>query len=467
MATPYCCVCGKPSTKQCSTCSSADYCSSRCESRDLPSHQLLCRDFLDFTSSNPKPSTNCVLALYFPSLPFLTRGRAPDFIWFDGKNKVTRNPTTGTITYTNCLSDGSHVDPEAKGFEIFANYVKRFPLRHTVILHMRHAFRFDGSRVNVSLLETTKGELSTPWGGPLVVYCRNGLSMDSDRVDRDFTLSDFRTFLDFCKGYGAGPGSMLKENMLFELEVTNANLFRSVLNRYSGGTAAKGVEISCKGDMMVLGFRKYRVSDVAVNHPIWDTFHIPSEPTAASRMIQVPLRIRRIYPDRRFAGKGFDMMDNEEARYLDIVTDEVDPCWGMPDSGYTDEFGTGKMFGRVLVVRQDSKDVTPKQVQAVVKFFSQEVSHKINMEGKDRLSKLSVEEALIERRKIMAEVISRAIFEIFFESFKIDKINGGDTSWVNETVPEATEGESDDESLTHVSSRLGELSVSGLGASCS
>lgn len=229
---------------------------------------------------------------------------------------------------------------------------------------------------------------------------------------------------------------MLKENMFFELEVTNADLFRSVLRQNSGGIAAKGVEISCKGDMIVLGFQKYRAIDVCANHPIWDTFHMPSEPTMCSRMIGTSLRIRRIYPDARFAGRGFEMMDNDEARYLDIEVDGSEPCWGMPDLGYTGEYGPGKMFGRVLVVREDMKDITPKQVEAIVNFFRQDVSPKISKEI--RLARLSGEEAWTERGKFMAELVSRANFESFFEILKARKIGGGDTSWVDETVPEFT-----------------------------
>lgn len=213
---------------------------------------------------------------------------------------------------------------------------------------------------------------------------------------------------------------MLKENMFFELEVTNADLIRSVLRQNSGGIAAKGVEISCKGDMVVLGFRKYRAINVCANHPIWDTFNILSEAKMCSKMcskmIGTPLRIRRIYPDARFAGRGFAMMDNDEARYLDVEIDGSNPCWGMPDSGYTGKNGTGKVFGRVLVIREDMKDVTPKQVEAIVNFFSQDVSPKINEEI--GLARLSGEEAGTELGKFMAELISRAKIDSFFENFK-------------------------------------------------
>ncbi|KAG4411998.1 hypothetical protein IFR04_014865 [Cadophora malorum] len=376
MAPPCCCVCGKPSTKQCSTCRSADYCSPRCESNDLDSHRLLCRAFLNFTSAYPKPATNCVLALYFPILPFQTRGRAPVFIWFDGTNKVNKDRASGTITRVNCLADEKNNNPSAEGFEIFANYVKKFQFGHTIILQMRSAFRFDGSRVNLSLIETTKGKLSEPWGGPLVVSCRNGLI------------------------YGEGPGNMLKENMFFELEVTNADLIWSVLRQNSGGIAAKGVEISCKGDMVVLGFRK---QDIWILKSM-DQIHAGACPTQA------------------------------------ILAKN----------------GTGKVFGRVLVVREDMKDITPKQVEAIVNFFSQDVSPKINEEI--GLARLSGEEAGTELGKFMAELISRAKIDSFFENFKAQKIEGGDTSWVDKAVPEATDGDPDEDSVTRVSQQLGKLS---------
>ncbi|KAK0111867.1 hypothetical protein ONS96_001135 [Cadophora gregata f. sp. sojae] len=451
---------------QCSHCHSADYCSGRCENNDLPSHQVLCGEITDFISSHPKPSAKCVLALYFPILPLQQKGCTPEFIWFDGKNKVANDQVTGAISYVDCLADDDHKNPNGKGFEIFANYVKKFDFEHTVILYMRHAFRFDGSRVNLSLVETTKGQLSSPWGGPLVVYCRRGLSMDSNRVDREITLSDFRTFLDFCKVYGEGSGSMLKENMLLELEITNAKLFWSVLIQNSGGIAAKGVEISCTGDMTILGRRKYIGVDVAVNHPIWDTFNMPSDPTVVSGMIGVPLRIQRIYPDARFAGKGFDTMENDDARYLDIETVKTWRHWGMPDSGYTGQSGTGKIFGRVLVVREDMKDITPQQIEAIASFFRQEVAPKMRKAGNERLSKLSAKSAQIEGKKKLTDLVSRAKFEEFFDKFKAKKIKSGDTSWEQATVPEAIDGGFHDDSLTRVAQQVGGLSVSGLETLC-
>ncbi|KAG4432085.1 hypothetical protein IFR05_012439 [Cadophora sp. M221] len=265
------CACKKVSTKKCSTCKYADYCSRRCEGNDLASHKLLYNSIVEFKVASPRPSNKCFLALYFQILLLHTKGRAPEFIWFDGKNKVTKDEATGAIEYAVCLANHTNANPKAKGIDIFFNYVNKSELGHTIVRHIRHAFRFDGSRMNLSLLETTKGNLGRPWGGPLVVYSRHGLNVEASGVNRDITLSDFRTFLDFCTAYGSdssGPGEMLKENMMFGLETTNPDLFSSILRKNSGGTACKGVEVPCDGDTWILGLRNCRVVDVPVNHPI-------------------------------------------------------------------------------------------------------------------------------------------------------------------------------------------------------
>ncbi|XMA14732.1 hypothetical protein WAI453_007523 [Rhynchosporium graminicola] len=104
---------------------------------------------IEFLKTTPKPKKNLVLALYFPILPLVTKGKFPVFIWFDRENSISTNKPTGAVERISCLADEENSNPSGKSFGICRNYVTEAYLSHTIVLYLRHAFRFDGSRMNV------------------------------------------------------------------------------------------------------------------------------------------------------------------------------------------------------------------------------------------------------------------------------------------------------------------------------
>ncbi|KAF1356064.1 hypothetical protein EJ07DRAFT_130339 [Lizonia empirigonia] len=72
---PLCATCHTPASLQrCSTCKSMQYCSPGCQTRDWPSHRLLCKPLLSAQDTRPTPSHR--RALYLPGT-----SSKPHFIW--------------------------------------------------------------------------------------------------------------------------------------------------------------------------------------------------------------------------------------------------------------------------------------------------------------------------------------------------------------------------------------------------
>jgi hypothetical protein len=354
---------------------------------DERTHSLLCASFVAFNKT--RPTTTAVLALYFPITTSGEKGlSAPKIVWVDTQYKmhIVERKTGGSIKYTDpleydlveleCMEQPDLSNPvKGREFDIYQNYAKNFTLMHPVVLYARDAFNFDGSRPNLTLIETAQEKLRFGWKGPLILYAKKNFSESSGC--QDITLSDFRSFLDFCKVYECSAGGLmdsLKANNLIELEMTNPSLFATMLLHFSRNRTFQGVEITCEGDKKSLNVDQFISVAVPLAHPIFDDVNIDSGlvvefgATKVSQMIELPLLVRRILPDKRWnKQKGFKptMYSNPVAVYLKLETEIQSLKWGFPDSGGP----KGEIIGRVLVVREDQLAITAHQVEAVCAYF--------------------------------------------------------------------------------------------------
>jgi hypothetical protein len=418
---------------------------------------LLCKDFATFVKASPRLCPTAILALYLPILTYGQKGlAAPKIVWIDPEHEmhiVERKPDD-TLEYIDPLKhdpiEAEFTQPRnmsipvnARGFDINRNYFKKFKLMYPVVLHMRDAFNFDGSRPNITLVEVTKEQLRMQWKGPLVVYSKDAFHSSACQ---DITLSDFRTFLDFCKKYdvsGGGLSDSLRLNNYLELELTNPGLFNSLLLHNSANQTIRGVEITCEGDRHFLATEQFLSVDVPVVHPIFDDVNNDNGyiagfgATEVSRMIQVPLLVRRLFPDKEWNNKTFlshlrpqNWYSNSVAQYLNLNTDITSTEWGCRDPGYN----SGQIYSRVLVVREDKLAITVRQVEAVAAFFKN-VFETLDRQKLVQLGGLSGPPLHAARGNVMGANVSRARFVQFFTNFRDQKVQGGDTTWGNEVLP--------------------------------
>jgi hypothetical protein len=353
---------------------------------DERTHTLLCASFAAF--NKVRPTKTAVLALYFPITTYGEKGlSAPKIVWVDPQHEMhmVERKTGGSIKYTDPLkydpvelefTDQPNLSNPVGGsdFNIYKNYAKNFTLMHPIVLYARDAFNFDGSPPNLTLIEITRGQLRFGWYGPLILYSM--YSSESSEC-QDVTLSDLRSFLDFCKVYESSAGGLMdsfRTNNFIELEMTNPSLFATMLLQFSRNRNSQGVEITCEGDKIHLKMDQFMAVAVPVAHPIFDDVSndngliVEFGATEVSQMIQLPLLVRRILPDKRWnKQKGFKptMYCNPVAVYLKLETEIQSLKWGFPDTGGPE----GQIYGRVWVVREDQLAITPRQVEAVCAYF--------------------------------------------------------------------------------------------------
>lgn len=301
-----CCVCNTVPATLCPNCNSAAYCSSECKQDDARSHKLLCADFATFIDVSTRPFPSAIMALYFPILPFLTPGlNAPKIVWIDPNRgaHIVERESHGFIRYTDAFKYDVHeLDKEENDHKsgpvqscelpVPLNYAKKFPLEEPFTLYMRLAPQTDGSRENITLCQTTGGHLRYGWAGPLLISGK----------DKNVTLADFRSCLDFFMNYEhpSQPGGFfqaLQANNLRELEMTNPTFFNSVLKLHATKPLFEGVEITCEGDWKFLDLEKFVPVKLSNAHPIFDTINLDMDwvaggtggPTEVSKMIGLPL----------------------------------------------------------------------------------------------------------------------------------------------------------------------------------
>lgn len=87
------------------------------------------------------------------------------------------------------------------------------------------------------------------------------------------------------------------------------------------------------------------------------------------------------------------------------------------------------------MVRQDKKDITAHQVEAIAHYCQYPLQEEIeefmeslyDFEG----NKIARKDEIDKKAEFVKQHMSRAAFEKFFEEFKKQKLTAGDTSWVS------------------------------------
>lgn len=144
-------------------------------------------------------------------------------------------------------------------------------------------------------------------------------------------------------------------------------------------------------------------------------------PVEITRLMDCPLLVRK-YPADRMWKDDHDgyWYDNQSVTFLHMNADPESQQWGWAPREWD---GPGSVF----VVRQDGKDIWPKQVEALCEFIQ------------DRLQSLfedSIGAGLVSRTKqeVIDYMTKKKNFETFFENYKREQVRR-DPSWATETCP--------------------------------
>lgn len=167
----------------------------------LENSQAFVLTFAAFDNST-RPSEEHFRALRFP-----VDGNKPEVIW-------VHCPWYGGEGFEdgNAVGKGyQHPDPDglvghntvARDTPITYNDVRKRDMEDAVVIVSRDAFRFDGSKPNLSIAKIQHSAIGrqTYWRGPVVAYAVVGKETYHETFCKDFDIDQFRDVVDFFHTY--------------------------------------------------------------------------------------------------------------------------------------------------------------------------------------------------------------------------------------------------------------------------
>ena len=390
---PSCIICNKEGAKFCQGCHSASYCSKQCQAKDFPTHKLLCSKFKEYQD---KPHEHMRRGIIFHEAE-----NPPQWVWIEVESK-----------------DGCQhaiLEHHLKASPYSPNKVQYIVIEHNRsrkrvlqdILTIIHCDKDIQGALgpNRSIQALGNGATASPWNGPIIVMNKLGLGTDPT-VYGDMDLMAYRDVVD---------------SLINDVFPTKTTVFEgdSKIQSLHSARTVQGVRISCQGDIRFLGADKYNPVDVSIFDPVF----VADKPTS-SEPLGVPLRVQRIPPHP--AWKDSDIRNIYENRVITRLFRHMDPdhdafglapmCWDYP-------------VGSVLVVRDNGKDITPQQVEALCYYNGEHLQERFEYANEDHREN----ESSVGVTKLLA-LFSPYAFRHFFAEFKAEK-EVDDASWMTAVSP--------------------------------
>lgn len=207
-----------------------------------------------------------------------------------------------------------------------------------MVVICRDTFLIDGSDLNRSIVETSRGATGHTWKGPIVAMKKMGLGSDPTRYT-DIDIQGFRDVVDYFIAFG-------------DESVQDGEAGRDRRGK------VRGVKINCQGDQRTFGAEVYSAVDVPKDHPVFSSPIVP-----ISELVGMPVHTRKYPPDRLWKDNHTDSSyENEPATFLHRVSDPRSDGWGWATMDWRDDIGS------VIAVRSDGQDVTTQEVEALCRF---------------------------------------------------------------------------------------------------
>jgi MYND finger len=377
---------------RCKSCRAAHYCSNGCQKRDWALHKTVCKPF-NCLPLRPAPSYK--LAFLFP-----VESSKPELVYVDCRRKWDEEDGQ-SFEMPEMSSLLGNDKPDVGRTAVTAH--GGVMMDHTICIHFRDAFLKDGSTQNKSIIACTRGAVVHTWNGPFVVMTQPTTNIDPG-VFEDVTLGDLRSAVDYFSRY--------RDESVEDLEA-----FHDMTE-----PIVKGVRISCDSDRRISGADEYTPIGVRADHIMFFAGDRPRMP----ELMQIPILVYLIEPDRLQEVEAWAEDDTRPSyattsvTFLFLDANPKSTSWGWAPFKWQENFGT------VIVVREDRKKITPRQVEALCCYCHYKMQP---------LFQDSYGGGLVERTK--AEVLShltKAKFADFFEEHRANKLDD-DPLWAEEKSP--------------------------------
>ncbi|KAH9214304.1 hypothetical protein DL95DRAFT_504214 [Leptodontidium sp. 2 PMI_412] len=209
-----CALCDSKDAVLC-ICKEAAFCEPGCRAKCLRVHNLLCVEMNRWGFATPRPDDKSYIGIYFP-----VDGTGPELYWSKNRFKIQKNETTGLVEEIDLLSVDD--DEVTSGeVQINCNVATKNELPVPLILSVRDARGCDGSQVNLSILEMTRGDQRGVWAGPAILFCQN----------EHISIADLTYFSSFLKTFRDKAGSLkhaLRVGELAHVQLERPGLFAEV-----------------------------------------------------------------------------------------------------------------------------------------------------------------------------------------------------------------------------------------------
>jgi hypothetical protein len=383
---------------------------------------MVCKQFATFVDKNPRPSEKAFIAI-----KLAPDSKVPELVWVQGRNyndfKIVEMGASFNqpVKYTFLGDD----DPRPNEVRITSHSTPKFDLDHTVAFTFRDAFFYDGLKTNECVANMANGKHKHRWCGRLVVIAWPGLKLETN-VYQDVTAADLHYVTDYFKSFGDGLGvsEELKigdQPVDFE-KITDVS--RMMQDLFVDGRVKEqtwGVVIFCKGSQKFRGKPKYAPISVVAIHGI---FRLKA--TEFSRAVKLPfMTFKQFGASPKYDGPGWNPLANPVASAMNLDLQVLSDTWGGVNNKMWDEAGD------IIVAREDHKDITMQQVEAIAQFAlkvqelvtKQVIAELVDSENQDEKAKAAL------RCKFLQEEVSKEKFEKFFVKYKVDKIRKKDETW--------------------------------------
>ena len=390
---PSCIICNKEGAKFCQGCHSASYCSKQCQAKDFPTHKLLCSKFKEYQD---KPNEHMRRGIIFHEME-----KPPQWVWVEFESKDGNQH----VILEAYLNASSHSPTKVQYIFMEHNHSRRRALHDTLAIMYCDKDVHGDLGLNRSIHALGNGATASPWYGPIIVMKKLGLGTNHTAYG-DMELTDYRNAVD----------SLIYDVLTDKSAVSGG---KSNMQSLSSAGTVQGVRINCRGDIRVLGGKKYIPVDVSVLDPIF----VAEKPTS-SELLGVPVRVRKIPPHPAWKDSGvLNIYENQVVTRLFRRMDPEDEGFGLAPMRW--DLG----FGSVLVVREDGKDITPQQVEALCYWNSEHIGQRFG----DAVEYRSNTDSNVEVDKLLA-LFTPDEFRKFFADFKAKKVLY-DASWMTAVSP--------------------------------
>jgi hypothetical protein len=353
-----CALCSEPGNL-CTECQGIRYCSSKCREEDRPTHEALCKTFIQFANQR-QPTPKHSRAILFPA-----KSGRPRWVWLKSKDERT------IAAFLNVPSTKDTTDPDkTMTFQnICRNGVLGRDLLDDMRIYYRETSKTDPSPINKSITVATGHLNARRWNGSVLV-CATLVNGDF----RHMETADYRHVLDALSVVDPQGEALLA------FSDAEHPLDPSKIGK------VEAVRCDCDGERRANGTAQYRSILLPRLHPqgkwvrsdetldLWDMYdqegiNRSSVKSRFTTRLEIPIRMWQVDIDCQWSDAD---SKNPPVPFLYFNTCHIPSKYPPDTAKVRDAIIKAETYrrtpGSVFLARSDGKPLLPEHVEAIAAF---------------------------------------------------------------------------------------------------